>query len=74
MLKMQTFLCNGDQQVGRYGNPYLRLHRVFAGAEEHLDAQVLLDPFEEQFHLPALAVQVGNQLGLQDKDKATSIL
>jgi hypothetical protein len=47
MIKMQTFLRDGDQQVGRYGNPYLRLHRVLAGAKEHLDAQVLLDPFEQ---------------------------
>ena len=67
MLKMQTLLRNGDQQVGGYGNPYLRLHRVLAGAKEPLDAQVLLDPFEEQLHLPALAVQVGNQFGLQSE-------
>ena len=62
MIKMQTFLRNRDQQVRANGNPDLRLHGVLAGAEEHLDAQVLLDPFEELFHLPALAVQVGNQL------------
>jgi hypothetical protein len=67
MLKMQTFLRNGDQQVGRYGNPDLRLDGVLAGAKEHLDSQMLLDPFEEQFHLPTLAVQVGNQLWLQGK-------
>src|SRR5665647_1028114 len=67
MIKMQTFLRDGDQQVGRYGNPYLRLHRVLAGAKEHLDAQVLLDPFEEQLHLPALAVKIADQLGLQGK-------
>ena len=62
---MQAFLRDGDQQVSRYGNPYLRLHRVLAGAKEHLDAEVLLDLFEEQLHLPALAVKIGNQLGLQ---------
>ena len=67
MIKMQTFLRDGNQQVGRYGNPYLRLDGVLAGAKEHLDAQVLLDPFEEQLHLPTLAVQVGNQLGLQSE-------
>ena len=65
MVEMQTFLRNGNQQVGRYGDPYLRLDGILAGTEEHLDAQVLLDPFEEQLHLPALAVQVGNQLGLE---------
>jgi len=41
MIKMQTFL--GDQQVGRYCNPYLRLYRVLAGAKEDLDVQMLLD-------------------------------
>ena len=40
MIQMQTFLRNGNQQVGRYGDPYLRLDRVLAGTEEHLDAQV----------------------------------
>jgi len=64
---MQALLRVGDQQIRRYGNPYLRLVGVFAGAKEHLDMQVLLDPFEEQLHLPALAVQVGNQLRLQDE-------
>ena len=67
MIKMQTFLRDGDQQVGRYGNPYLRLDGVLAGAKKHLDAQMLLDPLEEQFHLPALAVEIGDQLGLQCK-------
>ena len=67
MIKMQTFLCNGDQQVGGYGNPDLRLHRVFAGTKEHLDAQMLLDPFEEQLHLPALTIKIADQLGLQGK-------
>ena len=65
IIKTQPFLSDGDQQVGRYGNPYLCLDRVLAGAKEHLDAKVLLDPFEEQLYLPALAVKIGNQLGLQ---------
>ncbi len=67
MLKMQTFLCNGDQHIGAHGNPDLRLHGVLAGAQKRLDAQVLLDPFEEQLDLPTLAVQVGNELWLQGK-------
>ncbi len=67
MIQMQTFLRNSDQQVSRYGNPDLRLHRVLAGAKEDLDAQVLLDPFEEQLHLPALAVKISDQFGLQGK-------
>ncbi len=46
MIKMQAFFRDGDQDVGRYGDPYLRLHSVLAGAEKHLDAQVLLDPLK----------------------------
>jgi|JI10StandDraft_1071094.scaffolds.fasta_scaffold442118_2 hypothetical protein len=65
MVKMQTFFRNDNQQIGRHGNPDLRLRRVLTGAEEHLDAQMLLDPFEEQLDLPTLAVQVGNQPGLE---------
>jgi hypothetical protein len=34
----------------------LRLDRVLVGAIKRLDAQVLLDPFEKQLDLPALAV------------------
>ena len=62
MLKMQTFLRNRDDQVCRYGNPDLRLHGVLACSKEHLDTQMLLDPLEEQLHLSALAIQIGNQL------------
>ena len=36
------------------------INRIFRGAEKGLDAQVLLDPFEEQFHLPSMAVQFGD--------------
>ena len=64
---MQTFLDDGNQYVGAHRNPDLRFHRVFARAQEGLDAQVLFDPLEEQFHLPALAVQIGNEFGLQSK-------
>jgi hypothetical protein len=38
----------------------LRFDGVFGRAEERLNAQVLLDPFEEQFHLPAAFVELGD--------------
>jgi hypothetical protein len=41
----------------------LRLHRVLGEAEERLDAQVLLDPLEEQLDLPAAAVEIGDGAG-----------
>ena len=65
MLKMQAFFGDGNQHIGANGYPYLCLHRVLAGAKKHLDAKVLLDPLEEQLHLPTLPVQVGNHVWLQ---------
>ena len=44
---MKLLLDDSDQHVGGHGAPDLRLHRVLAGAQETLDAQVLLDPFEQ---------------------------
>jgi hypothetical protein len=40
----------------------LRLDRVFVGAVKRLDVQILLDSYEKQFDLPALAIQICNQL------------
>ena len=56
--QMQKFLGNGNQHVSADCNPNLRLNRVLFGAIKGLDAQVLLYPFEKQFDLPALEVQV----------------
>ena len=57
MLKAVTDLADkldiGEQQIDANGNPDLGHDSVFRGAEEGLDLQVLLDPFEEQFDLPA---------------------
>ena len=61
----QAFLGNGDQHVGADRDPDLHLDRVLVGAIKRLDSQVLLDPFEKQFDLPALAIQVCNQLGFE---------
>ena len=38
----------------------MSFHRVLGGAEESFDAQVLLDPFEEQLDPPAVAVEFGD--------------
>ncbi len=46
-----------DEHVRGHRNPDLRLHRVLARAEEAFDSQMLLDPFEEQLHLPSLAIE-----------------
>ena len=54
---MKFLFDNGNQNVSRHGAPDLRLDGVLAVAQELLYAQVLLDPFEEQFDLPAVLVQ-----------------
>ena len=58
---MKLLLDDGDEHVGGHGAPDLRLHGVLAVAEELLDAQVLLDPLEEQLDLPAALVQRGDR-------------
>ena len=49
---MATSTYTGD------GNPDLRLHGILRGAIKALDVEVLLDPLEKQFHLPAAAIQL----------------
>ena len=63
--QMQAFFGNRDQHVSADCNPDLRLDRVLVGAIKRLDAQMLLDPFEKQLDLPALAVKICNQLGFE---------
>ena len=57
---MQAFLQNGDEQINGDGCPDLGAHGVWAGAVKGFDAQMLLDPFEEQFDLPAAPIQFGD--------------
>ena len=64
-IQRQLLFDDGDQYVHAHSNPDLRLHRVFGRAEEMFDAQVLLDPFEKQFDLPALFVKGSDGRGWQ---------
>ena len=57
---MELLFDDSDQHIGGNSAPDLRLHRVLARAQKALDAQVLLDPFKEQLHLPTTLVQHGN--------------
>ncbi len=59
-MNIQTLLDDGHQDIHGHGDPDLRLDRVLGCAAESLDAQVLLDPLEEQFHAPACLVQLGD--------------
>ena len=57
---MQTFFQNGDEQINGDGGPDLDAHGVWASAIKGFDAQMLLEPFEEQFDLPAAPIEVGD--------------
>jgi len=62
---VKLLLDEENDHVGGHGAPDLRIDSVLVGAIKRLDAQVLLYPFEKQFDLPALAVQVCNLLGFE---------
>lgn len=51
---------DGDQRINAHGNPDLCFDGIDADAQETLDAQMLLDPFEEKFDLPAKLVKLTN--------------
>jgi hypothetical protein len=53
---MRSPFDGSEQYIGGYGNPYLCLQSGFACATEGFDPQVLLDPFEEDFDLPATSI------------------
>jgi len=57
---MQTLFQNGDEQINGDGGPDLSAHRVWRGAVKGFDAQMLLDPFEEEFDLPAASIEFGD--------------
>ena len=61
------FFYNRHQHIDADGNPNLGLHGVVAGAVKVFDAQVLFDPFEEQFHFPPALVEQGDGQCGQDK-------
>src|SRR5659263_263908 len=59
---MQPLLDDGYQDVDRDRDPHLGLHGVLGSSEERLDAEMLLDPPEEEFDLPPLLVEQGDAL------------
>jgi hypothetical protein len=56
-IEIELFPDNRHQHVRGDGNPDLTLDRIFGCAKEALDAKMLLDSFEEEFHLPAALVK-----------------
>jgi len=57
---MQPFFQNGDEQINGDGGPDLSAHRVGRRAVKGFDPQMLLDPFEEEFDLPAAPIELGD--------------
>src|SRR5829696_10439998 len=69
------FLDDGDEHVDGDGDPDLSFDGVFGRPEEALDAQMLLDPLEEEFDLPSAFVQRAHGQGWElkvicEKDKS----
>ena len=62
---MEVLADDGEQDVNADRDPNLGLHGVRGGAVEAFDAEVLLDPFEEEFDPPAGAIEVGDGEGGQ---------
>ena len=59
----QPLLDDRDERVNCDGHPDLRPHGVLRCPIERLDPQVLFDPAEEQFDLPAKLVELGDRQG-----------
>lgn len=60
--EIEPFAEDGHEQVAADGDPDLGFDGVLRGAVKGFDAQVLLDPFEEQFDMPATTVQFGDDV------------
>lgn len=63
--KISLLLGDDDDEINADGDPDLRLDGVERVAEEMFDRQVLLDPLEKDFDLPALAINLGDGEGRQ---------
>jgi len=64
---LQLFSQDGHRDVDTDGDPDLSLHGVGRRAVEASDTQMLLDPLEEQLHLPTLPVELTNGQGRQSE-------
>ena len=70
---------DGGQDIDAHGDPSHSLDGVVGGPKEVLDAEVLLDPFEEQFDAPTQLVEHGDNQSRQleviaQKDQDLTVL
>ena len=59
---LEVVLNNGNEAVGDDSNVYLYADCIFGFSPETLDLEMLLDPFEKQFHLPPVFIEQGDVL------------
>ena len=64
-MEAEPLFHDGHQHVDRHGDPDLGFDGVLGSSIEGLDAQVLLDPLEEQLDLPARFVESDDDEGWQ---------
>ena len=63
--KLEVVLDNCNEAVCDDGDVNLYPDSILGITPERLDLEMLLDPFEEKFHLPAVAVKQGNVLACE---------
>jgi hypothetical protein len=64
-VRIRAFIDNGYIHIDGDGDPDSGLDLVFRGCEEGLEPEVLHDPLEEDFDMPAAFVEQGDAHGKQ---------
>ena len=64
---LKVMLNDGNETVGDDGNVYLYAHGILRLAPKTLDLEMLLDPLEEQLHLPSVFVEQGDVLCAEEE-------
>jgi len=61
------FFDDGHKDIHGDGNPDLGFHGILRGPIKSLDAEMLLDPFEEQLDFPPASEELGYGQSRQGK-------
>ena len=65
--KFEVMLNDSDKTVCDDGNVNLNAHSIVALSPKELDSEMLLNPFEEQLHLPSISIKESDVLGCKIK-------
>ena len=63
----KVMLDDCDEAISDDGNVYLYAHSILRFTPETLDLEMLLDPLEEQLHLPSVLVEQGDVLCTEEE-------